>query len=526
MYFVYRSWYEGPLSKLVRHYPGLTVLDWFRRSWYEAGREDAGEWVSREFGTHVYGLGTIFQTGKPAPENMAELRRLMRDHLYYEEELRVDDHSVRVLTNDDEVKLAYYFADDALVAAEPERWAYPVWEQGWRLPDTTDGQDRSFAPPVPPITIDLGRAGRQGATYAVILDFPDGDRSAGGLRPIVLPGVRLPELTAALRESQADPERWGEEILALRALTAPGDDRIGAALERRNRWPDEPIVESDKAHRHRLAALARPHQAAHATALRLLSGFTPEYERDPGRTLTHQGDHLAQMCIHSRSFGYRQWFLFDDVWAAAHPELATSLIHYAGHWDPGCARRHPPHAPCGDDAYLEIELNTGEIIRDYEPYDEPGISSLIAALEAAGEHAERDAVQEALTTLPEDTRMLVVIGRRRRGYRTGVLIGVIAVHLHRPDPICCQVRLFVIRPDLRGRHVAEATALRLWHELRAIGVGRLAFTMPRTPGGTALVRRLTGLAGDVRPGSRVEVPLAQMRHSTNRGWMTGGTPRL
>ncbi|MFE0155149.1 hypothetical protein ACFWY5_48980 [Nonomuraea sp. NPDC059007] len=521
MYFVYRSWYEGPLSKLVRHYPGLSVLDWFRRSWYEAAGEDAYEWVRREFGTDVYGLGSIFETGEPAPESMAELRRLMREHLYYEEELRVDDHSVRVLTNDDDVKLAYYFADDALVLAEPERWAYPVWEEGWRLPDTPADQGRTFEPPVPPIRTELSHAGQVGVTYAVILDFPDGDRSAGGLRPTVLPGVRLPELAAALRESDADPERWDEELLTLRALTAPGEERIGAALERRNRWPDESIPESAAARRRHLAALARPHQEAHARALRLLNGFTPEDERDPGRTLIHLGDHLAQMCVHSGYFGHAQWFLFDDLWAAAHSDLAASLIHYAGHWDPGCARRHPLHAPCQDDAYLEIELNDGYIVRDYEPYDEPGMVSMAAALEAAGEHAERDGLREALA----DTRVLLVADRPRRGNPGLGLMGVIAVRLHRPEPGTCEVSAFVIRPDLRGRQLALPTAARLWHELRALDVDRLAFTMPRNPGGMALVRRLTGLTEDVRPGSRVEVPLERVRRSTNRAWMTEGTPR-
>jgi hypothetical protein len=28
------------------------------------------------------------------------------------------------------------------------------------------------------------------------------------------------------------------------------------------------------------------------------------------------------------------WFLFDTVWAAAHPDLAQSLLRYASGWDP------------------------------------------------------------------------------------------------------------------------------------------------------------------------------------------------
>ena len=34
-------------------------------------------------------------------------------------------------------------------------------------------------------------------------------------------------------------------------------------------------------------------------------------------------------------FGYEQWFLFDDRWAASHPGLAHSLLRHAHtEWDP------------------------------------------------------------------------------------------------------------------------------------------------------------------------------------------------
>ena len=36
----------------------------------------------------------------------------------------------------------------------------------------------------------------------------------------------------------------------------------------------------------------------------------------------------------STVFGYQQWYLFDDMWAAAHPDLAASLLRYATSWNP------------------------------------------------------------------------------------------------------------------------------------------------------------------------------------------------
>jgi hypothetical protein len=169
------------------------------------------------------------------------------------------------------------------------------------------------------------------------------------------------------------------------------------------------------------SALARPHPAAHAQALRLLNGFTPEHERDPGRTLIHLGDHLAQMCIHSGYFGYRQWFLFDDVWAAAHPDLAASLIHYAD-------------------------------------------------------------LRQALAGRSTDTRVLLVLDRHGRGERGMGLMDVIAVRLHRPEPGTCEVSAFVtagrrglVRPVVRAavRHrMGHRAGRRPAAGRQAVGHGR------------------------------------------------------
>ena len=56
---------------------------------------------------------------------------------------------------------------------------------------------------------------------------------------------------------------------------------------------------------------------------------------DPRRSIVQVGRHMAMLCAHaSSSFGYQQWILFDDRWAAAHPDLASSLLWYASRWDP------------------------------------------------------------------------------------------------------------------------------------------------------------------------------------------------
>jgi hypothetical protein len=104
--FVYRSPYHGVLGKHVRWLPDASVLDWFRRAWDEAAA-DPDAWLRAELGADVYGLDSIFDEARhgplPKPGSMAELRKLLKKHLYVEGKVIVDEHSVRALTDDDEV---------------------------------------------------------------------------------------------------------------------------------------------------------------------------------------------------------------------------------------------------------------------------------------------------------------------------------------------------------------------------------------------------------------------------------------
>jgi hypothetical protein len=65
--FVYRSHYEGLVSKRVRRLPDRTVLDWFRRGWVAAADPAAADldaWVAAELGGRVYGLASIFDAAR------------------------------------------------------------------------------------------------------------------------------------------------------------------------------------------------------------------------------------------------------------------------------------------------------------------------------------------------------------------------------------------------------------------------------------------------------------------------------
>lgn len=334
VHFVYRSHYEGPLGKLVRRLPDATVLDWFRRGW---DCDDPKSWVEAELGADVYGLSSIFvaaqQHGLPRPTVTSELQELLAEHLYVEgDSLRLDEHSLRVRTDDDEVELAYFFLADGLAESAPDRLAYLF--RSWPLPVHVGhagpfvGDAGLFVCDVPVTAVTPAGTGAT-TTYAVFLTFYDGESLACS-EPLEFSGVGLPELAEHLRTVDPDGgDEWPPELLVLRALSAPGEDSLAPALERCNRWPGfnldaEPWPD-----------LPDDHDAAHRRAMKKLAKARYVDGRRPEASLLELDDHLAQMAMHcGQSFGYQQWFLFDTVWAAAHPHLARSLLRYAGHWDP------------------------------------------------------------------------------------------------------------------------------------------------------------------------------------------------
>jgi hypothetical protein len=362
-WFVYRSPYEGPSGRRLRRLPDPSPLAWFQRMWQATADEegferdaDAYDWVQAileaDLSGRVYGLSSLFCSNPEDPPLPAErrdplpastwqeLRDLLRQRLYVEgdprENIRVDQHSVRAATDDDEVDLAYYFLDD--VAAHSDRAAY-LMLQDWRLPAAA-GKGGDFREPSC-LQRPAARHSGAGVTYLVVLG-PD-ERFAHSyceLPPLALDGVQLPELAGYLRSARpgaAEPP-WPHALLVLRALVAPTDRRIGPSLRRYARAVGrlqrhdaaEPVQRTEN----------QDHATAHQALATLLRAPPPAAqggwsEPDERRSRVHDDQHLAQALVHVHDlFGYERWYLFDDLWAAGHPELAASLLRYAGSWDP------------------------------------------------------------------------------------------------------------------------------------------------------------------------------------------------
>jgi hypothetical protein len=339
VYFVYRSHYEGPSGKHVRVLQADSVLGWFRDVWERAkGAEDAGAWLKAELGCEVYGLSSIVEAAReeslPPPTSDRQLKSYLEEHLYVEGEMRYKPHALQVLTDDDEIELAYYVFDDHYVRQHPGKADYLLHE-GWKLPITSG--DGPYEPGIRTKGVRPSGAG-PGTTYLAFLAFYD----SGGLSvlddfggPCRIKGVRVPQLADYLEVTVPD-EAWPFELKVLRSQSHSDDlteGRLGAALGRVARLPVIRMGGTGFGAGMGLATVeqARTQLEEEVKAL----GGVPDH--DASKSLVGTSDHLAQLCLHVGNwFGrdvYHQWVIFDDLWAGGHRDLADGVLRYAKRWD-------------------------------------------------------------------------------------------------------------------------------------------------------------------------------------------------
>jgi len=339
IWFVYRSHYEGPLSRRVRRLDAPSILAWFRRMIADARRSsDPSSVYEAELGGYVYGFGTVFEAvkenGLDAPLSIEALRALLDEHLYVEGEFLLDEHSLRVATDDDEVSLAYYFFDDEVVRASPDRFAFLLREEP-NLPEGDAGGPCAppFEPPFEPQEL-MPRGEGEGTTYACLLTFYDGDSIPG--QTCAIPGVRLPDLASHLRSvvpakapvswSKEWETTWPVEMRLLRAMIAPGQISLAPALAKCAAYPLMSVASK--------SGTMHLGVGAHASAAEDFERAAESLEPRK-KPIVHLGEHAALLCTYaSNAFGYQQWILFDDRFAAANPALAASILRYGRTWDP------------------------------------------------------------------------------------------------------------------------------------------------------------------------------------------------
>ncbi len=279
--FVYRSPYDNLTGRYVRKFPHGSILSWFQEVWGTKAADCEGQDICEKLlGKAVYGFDSLFDAiqehGLPVPRDNAELGKLLEAHVYAEGGTMFMPQALQVFTDDDEQDLRYFLLDDRFIEDNPDRCAFLTYEAS--LPTGTD------------------TAGASPCAYLYV-HSPVQTLDSQVWDAVTCPGVRLDDPVAVIEAYEALDYAEAEDVL----------DDLSELKSARLTWRDT------------LAALAKKERGSE--------------DREGNDSQLICADHICQLHHHACTWEWGKLFhqvvLFDDVWAASHPHLESSLRFYA-----------------------------------------------------------------------------------------------------------------------------------------------------------------------------------------------------
>lgn len=343
VYFVYRSQYGTPNLNHLKKFDNGSVLEFFQQHWQQwAMHADDRDYTRRLFGCDVYGFASLFeainQEDLSPPQSMKQLENLLSDHLYVEGDMRFGPDSIQVLTDDDELQLAYYFFDDHYLKANDGKASFMLREE-WRLPEDFSSDSTRLQESCTSLR---PSGGGTGTTYCAFLSYYDGGNLTDIEGPICIDGLRLPTLIKYLHDAQPavssnGTSEWPFELRLVRALLPENIEHSSSAdlervLEQASQCPVSKITNELNFEKFGIASLS---QSKIELELRSQAvGATVDC--DP--PLIQVSEHVAQISLNTDTFSdevkvYQRWIFFDDLWAGCNVDLANSILCYAKKWD-------------------------------------------------------------------------------------------------------------------------------------------------------------------------------------------------
>lgn len=280
---------DGPDAPAIRRFDTEHLLDWFVERWSDGLYE------------HPDTLGAFADIASairaaPPPASIPELHeRLVR---YGSDAVEVSEHLVRTRYTMLDVDYHFHLFDDRWRAENPELTGYLLHD--WALPTS--------APAAP---------GGHAHFVDRTASFTEGPLQSFGLR------------TTLHDASLADLVRW---------VTEEPDEVTGSGLRELAEALREPPPGIDATERELWAGTAEARLVLDdrwretrgcAVHVSWLAAALPRCSPDPEAARVQVDEHFAQASLPVETRmgpGFRRWILFDDVWAAAHPELARGIL--------------------------------------------------------------------------------------------------------------------------------------------------------------------------------------------------------
>lgn len=313
IYLAYRSAYL-PNSRHLKEFEEDSILSWFQKYWEIFTKEDSKDYVD-VLGVDIYGFPIWQIDDEPVPDKPENFRTLISlvEKYFYNNEVEGDEDCLRVLTDDDEIELAWFLFT--------EKYKQENWEKVsiWFHPDIPSG----FGETGHELEIDkliLTKGKNTGSMYFVSCPVYDSENLETLEGAYKIEGVRLPDLVEYLMNSELSCSDSDNVMYGLDELKF---------IQYLSRNSENPTLEKliDICSRVSLTTLdGRDYNGFTVNQLLELA----QKER-LGESKILSTAHFCEVCF-SSTFHYDYWVIFDDLWVEENLDLAKSILQFGESW--------------------------------------------------------------------------------------------------------------------------------------------------------------------------------------------------
>ncbi len=352
VHLIYRTPYNEPNNKYYKRFNENSVLEWFQKLWdfYDPDRYQFYANISEYIGLEMYGFWGLcrgeydeksddYFANKAPPKDLSQVKEYLEAGYVNEVEF-VQGKAFQVLTDDDELELAYYIFDDTYALENPTNVAYLIHE-GFYLPEafSDNSLDRLLDEDLRKI-----KAGDSPAlTFLFRTVHYGGDNLTCPIKYrelVIMEGIRLPDLYDYLCQNYI-PELTEFRNFLQGSLRKSIERFTAFPKHWYHFWEDKnfPLEKLEKLTPSEGYSYLM--EAIHAFEAKV------EPERVPQNSIKgpyQYSEHLVQFSINRDSWGsvpildttpadlYDHYILFDDLWAAKNRDLAISILAFGKSW--------------------------------------------------------------------------------------------------------------------------------------------------------------------------------------------------
>jgi hypothetical protein len=325
IYLAYRDGYRSN-SRFITEFDADSILSWFQNNWEILAKDDSKAYKNLLGKANIYRFNIGLDINEKIPQKPSDLEDLKRklENYFYIDTIEGNEDCVQVLTDDDEIQLAWFMFTDNY---KKENWEkLSIWfTEDIPIHYGTIGKKIITKKQVTP------KGNGIGETYFVSCPIFDSGNLSSLSAAFSIEGIRLPELVDFLNQNEIDyiPQIkeeycWGfDELDFIQFLLKKSQSKsLKEVLELANKIPHTEIGYYYNSTKTKVNQLT----------IQEILNLTLRNKSDSTKSKLKISEHFCELGINIGHGMYNYSFIFDDLWVANNEALAKSIIRFGETW--------------------------------------------------------------------------------------------------------------------------------------------------------------------------------------------------